>query len=65
MRILFSSIHNYLDLGSGAAVTTREELLELVRRGHQARTLCGSFFDGVRVGEEELVKTLGRLGIPA
>ena len=65
MRILFSSIHNYLDLGSGAAVTTREELLELVRRGHQARTLCGALFDGVRVGEEELGKTLGRLGIPA
>ena len=65
MRILFSSCHNYLDVGSGAAVTTREELLELVRRGHKARTLCGALFDGVRAGEEELVKTLGRLGTPA
>ena len=65
MRIIFSSCHNYLDVGSGAAVTTREELLELVRRGHKARTLCGALFDGVRSGEEELVKTLGRLGIPA
>ena len=65
MKILFSSCHNYLDVGSGAAVTTREELLELVRRGHKARTLCGALFDGVRAGEEELVKTLGRLGTPA
>ena len=65
MRIIFSSCHNYLDVGSGAAGTTREELLELVRRGHKARTLCGALFDGVRSGEEELVKTLGRLGIPA
>lgn len=65
MKILFSSNHNYLDVGSGAAVTTREELLELVRRGHKARTLCGALFDGVRFGEEELVKTLSRMGIPA
>ena len=65
MKILFSSNHNYLDVGSGAAVTTREELLELVRRGHKARTLCGALFDGVRSGEEELVKTLSRMGIPA
>ena len=63
MRYFFSSLHNYLDIGSGAAVTTREELLALSRRGHEARTLCGALFDGEGSGEEELVRTLNCLGI--
>ena len=45
-RLLYSSYHNYLDGTSGAAVSTRETLLELSRQGWEVKTFCGSFFDG-------------------
>ncbi len=40
-RFIFSSLHNYLDGGSGAAITTRSQLWELVYRGHKVQTFCG------------------------
>ncbi|MBQ9874732.1 MAG: glycosyltransferase [Thermoguttaceae bacterium] len=39
-KILFASWHFYLDGSNGAAVSTRSLLLELARRGWEARTFC-------------------------
>ena len=45
MRFLFSSLHNYCDRTSGAAISTFEVLSELSKRGHSVHTLCGPLFD--------------------
>ena len=60
-NLLFSSYHNYLDGASGAALTTRAQLLALSRAGWRVRTLCGSFFDGGQRAEEAFYNTARRL----
>lgn len=55
MRILFSSYHNYLDPTSGAAVSTRATLLELVRKGFEVRTNCACFFDSSAYRFEQFI----------
>lgn len=47
-RVLFASWHWCLDRSNGAAITTRETLLALARRGWNVKTFCGAatdFFD--------------------
>lgn len=58
--LLFSSFHNYLDQGSGAAISARAVLRELVRRGWRVRVLCGSFFDDATVDETTFYANLKR-----
>lgn len=61
--LLFSSFHNYLDQGSGAAISAREVLRELARRGWRIRVLCGSFFDDATADENSFYATLKRRDI--
>ena len=61
--LLFSSFHNYLDQGSGAAISAREVLRELARRGWRVRVLCGSFFDDATADEKAFYATLKRRNI--
>ncbi len=63
--LLFSSYHNYLDQGSGAAISAREVLRELARRGWRVRVLCGSFFDDATADENAFYATLKRRKIAA
>lgn len=46
MKVLFGSYHNLFDLCSGAAISARSLLRELVQRGAEAATVSGAFFDG-------------------
>ncbi len=48
MRILFSSIHCYLDPSSGAALCTRELLELLAERGPDCRVLTMGILDPER-----------------
>lgn len=65
MKIFFASPHNYLDGSNGASITTREELLELSRRGWSVKTLCGDVFDAAPGGAEETLRaTLKSQKIP-
>ena len=61
--LLFSSFHNYLDQGSGAAISAREVLRELARRGWRVRVLCGSLFDDATADENSFYTTLKRRNI--
>ena len=61
--LLFSSFHNYLDQASGAAISAREVLRELARRGWRVRVLCGSFFDDATADENSFYATLKRRDI--
>ncbi len=63
MKLLFSSISNYLDVGSGAAISTRETLLELARQGHAVRVFCGSVFDDPELDVGELFRVLSAFGV--
>lgn len=63
MILLFSSISNYLDVGSGAAISTRETLLALVRRGHAVRVFCGAIFDDPELDVGELFHVLTSRGV--
>ena len=45
MRLLFSSIHSYLDPSSGAALATRELLELLASSGMDCRALCTGGLD--------------------
>ena len=65
MTVLFSSFHNYLDFSSGAAITTREILIELARRGRRVATLCGALFDRRDFSEIDFFRLLKRLNLPA
>ncbi len=47
MRLLFSSIHCYLDPSSGAALCTRELLELLAARGMDCRVLTTGILSGV------------------
>ena len=59
MRLLFSSIHCYLDPSSGAALCTRELLEPLAGRGMDCRVLTMGVFDPERVPSlDELLATL-------
>jgi glycosyltransferase involved in cell wall biosynthesis len=44
-RILFASYHGYIDPSSGAAVSVRELLTHLAKRGWEIRTFCGPLLD--------------------
>jgi hypothetical protein len=59
MRILFASIHCYLDPSSGAALATRELLELLAAGGWDCRSLsCGVLDYGRETLVEELLATL-------
>lgn len=64
MRFLFSSLHNYCDRTSGAAISTFEVLSELSKRGHSVHTLCGPLFDSGRNEKGALAEFLTRQKIP-
>ncbi|MBR4976378.1 MAG: hypothetical protein IKY61_04935, partial [Thermoguttaceae bacterium] len=63
--LLFSSFHNYFDQASGAAISAREVLRELARRGWRVRVLCGSFFDDATADETSFYATLKRRDVAA
>jgi hypothetical protein len=63
MRLLFSSIHSYLDPTSGAALCTRELLELLAGRGVDCRVLCTAVLD--YEPETSLDEVLATLGLPA
>ena len=65
MRVLFSSCHNYLDPTSGAAISTRALLRELVKRGVETRVFCGSFFDAPDFSMTDFTDLLSRQGVSA
>ena len=60
MRLLFSSIHCYLDLSSGAALCTREVLELLAARGMDCRVLTTGILDPEQ--RVEHVQQQGRAG---
>jgi glycosyltransferase involved in cell wall biosynthesis len=62
MRLLFASIHSYLDPSSGAALATRELLELLTQRGMDCRVLCAGVLDYER--ETSLDEVLATLGLP-
>jgi len=63
MRLLFSSIHCYLDPSSGAALCTRELLELLAARGADCRVLTRGILDPER--ETSLDEVLATLELPA
>ena len=62
MRLLFSSIHCYLDPSSGAALCTRELLELLAARGMDCRVLTTGVLDPER--ETTLDEVLATLELP-
>ena len=62
MRLLFSSIHCYLDPSSGAALCTREMLELLAARGMDCRVLTTGVLDPER--ETTLDEVLATLELP-
>ena len=62
MRLLFSSIHCYLDPSSGAALCTRELLELLTARGMDCRVLTTGILDPER--ETTLDEVLATLELP-
>ena len=63
MRLLFASIHCYLDPSSGAALCTRELLELLAGRGADCRVLTTGTLDPER--ETSLDEMLATLELPA
>ena len=63
MRLLFASIHSYLDPSGGAALATREMLELLTARGMDCRALCTGVLDYER--ETTLDEVLTSLELPA
>jgi YD repeat-containing protein len=63
MRLLFASIHSYLDPSSGAALATRELLELLAARAMDCRVVCAGVLDYER--ETSLDEVLATLGLPA
>lgn len=60
MRLLFASIHSYLDTSSGAALCTKELLELLAARGMDCRVFCAGVLDHEReTSLDELLATLG------
>ena len=62
MRLLFASIHSYLDPSSGTALATRELLELLTARGMDCRALCTGVLDYER--ETTLDEVLASLELP-
>jgi glycosyltransferase involved in cell wall biosynthesis len=62
LRLLFASIHSYLDPSSGAALATRDLLELLVARGHDCRSLTAGVLDYER--ETSLAAVLGPMEVP-
>ena len=62
MRLLFTSIHSYLDPSSGAAVATRELLEVVAARDMDCRVLCPGVLDYER--ETTLDEVLASLELP-
>jgi hypothetical protein len=62
MRLLFASIHSYLDPSSGAALATREMLELLAGRGMDCRVLSAGVLDHER--ETSLDEVLAALELP-
>jgi len=62
MRLLFFSIHCYLDPSSGAALCTRELLELLAARGMDCRVLTTGILDPER--ETSLDEVLAALELP-
>ncbi len=63
MRLLFSSVHCYLDPSGGASLCTRELLELLAARGMDCRVLTAGILDTER--ETTLDELLGALELPA
>lgn len=61
LRILFASVHGYIDPSSGAALSARHLLELLVRRGHDCRVLSTGVLD--YPSETPLGPLLARLGV--
>ena len=59
-RILFSSYHNYLDQGSGAAISVRSVLRLLANKDWNVRTLTGSYFDDFNYARKDFRANLER-----
>lgn len=62
MRILFASVHGYIDPSSGAATATRDLLELLVERGHDCRVLSTGVLDYRQ--ETDLGDVLSAFGVP-
>jgi hypothetical protein len=62
MRLLFASIHSYVDPSSGAALATREMLELLAGRGMDCRVLSAGVLDHER--ETSLDEVLAALELP-
>src|SRR5262245_28687790 len=62
-RLLFASIHSYLDPSSGAAMASREVSELLTARGWDCRALCCGVLDYQR--ETPLDEVLATLDLPA
>jgi hypothetical protein len=63
MRLLFASIHSYVDPSTGAALATRELVELLAARGMDCRVLCAGVLDYER--GTTLAEVLATLGLPA
>ncbi len=63
MRLLFASIHSYLDPSGGAVLSTRELLEFLAARGADCRVLTAGVLDYER--ETTLDEVLARLDLPS
>ncbi len=61
-RLLFASVHGYVDPSSGAATATRDLLELLAARGHDCRVLSAGVLDYER--ETGLEGVLAALGVP-
>ncbi|MBQ9874608.1 MAG: glycosyltransferase [Thermoguttaceae bacterium] len=64
MRLLFASPHNYLDQTSGAAISTRESLLALVRAGWDVRVVCGGLCDDPQMKTTGVLQKIAQKDFP-
>ena len=56
LRILFASLHGYIDPSNGASTATRDLLELLTSRGHDCRAFTATLFDFAReVSAESLL----------
>ena len=62
LRLLFASVHGYVDPSNGAATATRSLMELLAARGHDCRVLSTGVLDYAR--ETSLGEVLAGLGVP-